>query len=162
MSKTHQYRTTTRWTGNAGLGTRDYKAYRRDHRVDAPGKQHPILCSSDPAFRGDPSFYNPEELLVASLSACHMLWMLHLCADAGIVVHDYEDSAEGSMMEDDDGFGWFDEVVLHPRMTIADESRIAETVELHERAHERCFIAASVNFTVRCEPYVTALPGRVQ
>jgi organic hydroperoxide reductase OsmC/OhrA len=103
-------------------------------------------------FRGDEKRYNPEELLVAALSACHMLWFLHLCADAGIIVTEYRDPAYGTMQLQPDGSGQFSEVVLQPEIQLADAARYAETAALHERAHDLCFIARSVNFPVRCEP----------
>ncbi len=155
MPKQHTYRLTTTWTGNTGRGTADYGAYARDHEITAPGKSAPIPGCSDPAFRGDASRYNPEELLVASLSACHMLWVLHLCAHAGIVITEYSDDASGTMTESADGAGQFTRVVLRPRMTIADASRIEEAMAVHERAHELCFIARSVNFPVEHEAMCT-------
>ncbi|HYL72674.1 MAG TPA: OsmC family protein [Bryobacteraceae bacterium] len=148
MGKQHKFQLQTTWTGNAGQGTADYRAYKRDHEISGDGKQAPIPGSSDPVFRGDGSRYNPEELLVGSISACHMLWMLHLCADAGIVVTEYSDAASGMMAEEPDGGGRFTEVTLHPRITITDETRIAEVEALHAKAHELCFIARSVNFPV--------------
>src|SRR5262245_47382036 len=111
-SREHRYRIEVRWTGNLGAGTREYRAYSRNHEIRADLKYAPISGSSDPAFRGDVARYNPEDLLVASLSTCHMLWVLHLCADAGIVVTAYEDSATGLMLEQTDGSGSFAEVVL--------------------------------------------------
>jgi organic hydroperoxide reductase OsmC/OhrA len=152
---THTYRLTMTWTGNLGTGTSGYRAYSRNHEYAADGKLTTIHGSSDPAFRGDASRYNPEELLVASLSSCHMLWLLHLCADAGIVVTDYRDEAEGTMRENTDGSGEFSRVVLRPRMTITDASRIEEAKALHHRAHAMCFIARSVKFAVEHEPQVT-------
>lgn len=149
----HTYTTTTRWTGNDGSGTSSYRAYRRDHDVVAGGKA-PIACSSDPAFRGDRTRYNPEELLVASLSACHMLWYLHLCAVSGVVVTGYVDTASGTMDESTDGSGQFSSVVLRPAVRIAAGSDAGAAAELHHKAHEMCFIARSVNFPVRCEPEV--------
>ena len=155
MAKQHVYQTTTTWTGNTGRGTADYRAYLRDHELTAAHKTAPIPGSSDPAFRGDRSRYNPEELLVASLSACHMLWVLHLCAEAGIAVTAYRDEAIGTMAQSEDGGGQFTEVVLRPRMTIADAGKIAEAEAVHRRAHELCFIARSVNFPVTHEPVVS-------
>ena len=156
MSKEHHYSTLTKWTGNLGNGTSGYRAYSRDHEITASGKASPIRGSSDPKFRGDPSRYNPEELLVASLSACHMLWVLHLCADAGIVVTEYEDDASGEMAENEDGSGQFTSVTLRPRMTITEPERIEEANALHAKAHELCFIARSVNFPVAHEAVVMA------
>ena len=144
----HQYRVTTTWTGNLGTGTSDYRSYSRNHEIKIPGKSAPLPGSSDAAFRGDPARYTPEELLVASLSACHMLWFLHLCADAGIVVTEYEDAASGTMKEHPDGSGEFTSVILRPRVVITDPARIADATALHHRAHQLCFIARSVNFPV--------------
>jgi organic hydroperoxide reductase OsmC/OhrA len=146
------------WTGNLGQGTSGYRAYSRNHEISATGKPK-VPGSSDPAFRGDPSRYNPEELLVSSLSACHMLWYLHLCADAGIVVVEYSDDATGRMVETPDGGGRFAEVVLHPAVTIGPggDKRTAE--RLHEKAHSMCFVANSVNFPVRCEASIRVSEG---
>jgi len=154
MSKTHRYHATIVWTGNRGSGTSGYRAYERGYEVRCLGKA-PILGSSDPAFRGDPAAHNPEELLVASVSACHMLWYLHLCADAGVVVSGYEDSAAGSMTEAADGSGRFSEIVLRPRVTLAGGADSDLAQRLHATAHDKCFIANSVNFPIRVEPTIT-------
>jgi organic hydroperoxide reductase OsmC/OhrA len=154
--RTHRYVVTNRWTGNLGSGTSDYRAYSRSHELSTPKKSTSIAGSSDPLFRGDPARYNPEELLVGALSACHMLWALHYCADAGIVITDYVDDAYGEMTERGDGSGEFTKVILRPRMTITDASRVADAVAIHARVHEVCAIARSVNFSVSCEPAVTA------
>jgi organic hydroperoxide reductase OsmC/OhrA len=156
MPREHSYRIDTEWTGNLGTGTSHYRAYGRDYQLSGEGKSGPILGSADPAFRGDRSRYNPEELLVAALSACHMLAFLHLCADHGIVVTAYRDEAEGAMAQHEDGSGEFTSVVLKPRVTIADRSRAEETQALHHKAHELCFIARSVNFPVEHRPVVEA------
>jgi organic hydroperoxide reductase OsmC/OhrA len=155
MKREHHYKTTVTWTGNTGVGTSHYRAYTRDHQISAATKGAPILGSSDPAFRGDPSRYNPEELLVAALSACHMLAYLHLCADAGIVVTTYQDSTTGKMTEHADGSGELTGVTLHPRVSITDPARVAEAAALHSKAHELCFIARSVKFPVDHEPVTT-------
>ncbi|MGZ3147617.1 OsmC family protein [Lentzea chajnantorensis] len=150
---THRYEVEVVWTGNTGSGTAGYKAYERAHEVRAPGKET-IPGSSDPAFRGDPARYNPEELLLASLSQCHMLWFLHLASLNGVVVTDYRDQAGGTMAEHPDGSGRFTEVLLKPVVTVADPEMRATAQALHEKAHSMCFIAASVNFPVRHEPTV--------
>ena len=152
MPKTHQYLVTVQWTGNTGSGTSGYKQYKRDHEISAGTGKPAIPGSSDAAFRGDPTRWNPEELLVAALSACHKLWYLHLCAEAGIVVIDYKDRAEGEMEEASDGSGRFKRVVLHPQVTIAAGSDLSRARELHGTAHEKCFIANSVNFPVQHDP----------
>lgn len=152
----HKYEITNRWTGNLGAGTSAYRSYSRNHELSVAGKAAAIAGSSDPLFRGDGSRYNPEELLVASLSACHMLWALHYCADAGIVVVDYVDEAQGEMVERPDGSGEFTRVVLRPRMIITDPQRIEDAAGIHARVHAVCAIARSVNFPVECEPAVTA------
>ena len=151
--KTHTYTCATTWTGNTGKGTSSYAAYSRDHVYSAPGKPD-LPGSSDPAFRGDARRYNPEELLVASLSSCHMLWYLHLCAEAGVNVLAYRDEAKGTMVEDRAKGGYFTQVTLHPEVTIAKGSDAAKARQLHHAAHEKCYIANSVNFPVVCEPEV--------
>jgi organic hydroperoxide reductase OsmC/OhrA len=148
--KEHYYRTNLQWTGNTGKGTDSYRGYERSHTIVVEGKPS-IQCSSDPAFRGDQSKYNPEEMFVAALSSCHMLWFLHFCASAGVIVLDYTDSAEGIMTETAEGNGRFKEVTLHPRVSVQ-EGWMEEKVEvLHEKAHHFCFIANSCNFPVRHE-----------
>lgn len=153
MSHPHQYAVSLAWTGNDGVGTQSYKAYRRDHEIAAAGKP-PIPGSSDPAFRGDRTRYNPEELLVASLASCHMLWYLHLCAVNGIVVLEYRDEAAGTMQEEADGGGAFVRVVLRPRVTIAKGGDRAQALALHEKAHHLCFVARSVRFPVDIAPQI--------
>ncbi|MDQ3403627.1 MAG: OsmC family protein [Actinomycetota bacterium] len=153
MSDTHQYEVHVEWTGNRGQGTTGYRDYDRAHEVRAEGKPT-IAGSSDPALRGDPERWNPEELLVASLSQCHMLWYLHLAAVAGIVVTEYTDAAVGTMRMDSSGSGRFTEVTLRPVVTVADPSRSDDARELHADAHAKCFIARSVNFPVEHEPTI--------
>jgi organic hydroperoxide reductase OsmC/OhrA len=148
--KTHRYQTQVVWTGNLGQGTASYRGYERSHEIIVEGKP-PISGSSDPAFRGDKTKHNPEELLVASISACHMLWYLHLCAEASIVVTHYLDQAVGTMLETEDGGGRFAEVVLKPVVTITPSSDKKQAEKLHEQAHQFCFIANSMNFPVLCE-----------
>ncbi|MCC5858290.1 MAG: OsmC family protein [Ectothiorhodospiraceae bacterium] len=149
----HQYTVRIQWTGNRGSGTSGYREYDRAHTITAGGKP-PLAGSADPAFLGDASRYNPEDLLVSSLSACHMLWYLHLCAEAGIRVVDYVDDAQGVMVQDADGGGRFQRVVLRPRVVVADMAHHQQARQLHERAHQLCFIANSVNFPVVCEPEI--------
>jgi organic hydroperoxide reductase OsmC/OhrA len=216
--RTHEYRITTHWTGNLGSGTSAYNAYSRAHECTGDGKSAPIPGSSDPAFRGDPARYSPEELLVApishrssidtsvdaantsvcatpavnslfplnrgarsqravpallpaclgrtdeksgvgALSTCHMLWVLHLCADAGIVVTEYADQAWGEMVEHADGSGEMTRVLLRPRMRITDSGRAPEVAAIHDRAHAVCCLARSVRFPVRHEPVVLICGG---
>lgn len=148
----HKYQVAVEWTGNRGSGTSGYREYARDH-VIAAGTKPDIPGSSDPAFLGDASRWNPEDLLVASACACHKLWYLHLCADAGIVVLRYRDNAEGTML-DDPKAGRFSKIVLHPHVVIqaGGDSSLAE--RLHHVAHEKCYIANSVNFPILCEPTI--------
>lgn len=150
---THRYRTQVLWTGNLGQGTVNYRAYERSHEIVVEGKPS-ISGSSDPAFRGDKTKYNPEELLVASLSACHMLWYLHLCAEVSIVVTHYLDQAVGTMIETEDRGGRFAEVVLKPVVTLAPGSDTKQAEQLHEQAHHFCFVANSMNFPVLCKPSI--------
>lgn len=151
MGYLHQYKATTTWVGNRGTGTSDYKAYDRNHDISMDGKQT-LLCSSDPSFRGDRTRQNPEELLVASLSGCHMLWYLHLAATNGVVVTEYIDEASGMMEENPDGSGQFKEVKLRPKVTVTEKHMIEKANSLHHQANKMCFIARSVNFPVHHEP----------
>jgi len=148
MSKLHSYQTELAWKGNLGSGTSFYNSYKRDYVVRVQDK--PVIeGSSDPEFRGDGSRYNPEEMLVASLSSCHMLWFLHLCAVSGIIVTAYEDRAIGTMEENADGSGSFSEVVLHPVASVSGEIDAERLDALHKEANQKCFIANSCNFPVR-------------
>ena len=152
-NKQHSYATRTEWTGNLGEGTTSYRTYSRDHVISAAGRPD-LAGSSDPAFRGDATRWNPEDLLVASLSSCHMLWYLHLCAQAKITVLAYRDDATGTMVENEGG-GRFTAAVLKPVVTIAAGGDVARAEALHEDAHRLCFIANSVSFPVTIEAAVT-------
>ena len=150
MQTQHQYNATIKWTGNKGTGTDYYRNYERSHEIIIDNK--PIISgSSDSAFRGDATKHNPEDLLVSSLAFCHMLWYLHVCAEAGVIVTNYIDHATGTMTETTNGSGRFTEVKLNPIVTVAAAHMIAKANELHKKANELCFIANSVNFPVRHE-----------
>ncbi len=154
--KTHQYKTNLTWTGNLGTGTSAYRDYGRNHELSAGSKQL-IPGSSDPAFRGDSTRYNPEELLIMSISSCHMLWYLHLCSEAGIVVVDYTDAAIGTMTETASGGGRFTEVTLYPVVIVSDAAMVDKANELHHKANELCFIANSCNFPISHKPVCQVL-----
>ena len=147
MNKEHHYNLTVKWTGNTGSGTSNYRNYERSHSILVNGKAE-LLGSSDPSFRGDKTKHNPEDLLLASLSSCHLLWYLHLCSEAGVIVLDYEDNPTGIMVETDNGGGRFTEVTLQPIVTVSDPKMIEKASELHKKANKLCFIANSVNFLV--------------
>lgn len=154
MTSEHTYDVTVEWTGNLGAGTEGYRAFSRAHEVLVDGKA-PIAASSDPAFRGDDSRWNPEELLVASITQCHLLWYLHLCAANGVNVIDYEDRAHGVMrMDPTGGGGQFAQVVLRPEVTVADASMVDKARALHDEVGAVCFIARSVNFPLTHEPVI--------
>ena len=153
MNKTHHYSLSVTWTGNTGEGTKDYRAYERSHTISVENKVT-IAASADPSFRGDKTKHNPEELFVASISTCHLLWYLHLCSDAGIVITEYTDRATGTMTETADGGGRFTEVVLHPAVTIIDEAMLEAATALHYRANELCYIANSCNFPILHKPVI--------
>lgn len=154
--KKHEYQTNVIWTGNQGFGTKQYNAYARDYTIEILNKSD-ILGSSDPAFLGDKNKHNPEELLVSSISSCHMLWFLHLASTKGIVVIDYTDTATGIMIENEDGSGYFESVTLNPVVTITDPARIGEANELHHMSNKYCFIANSLNFKVKHNPICQVL-----
>jgi organic hydroperoxide reductase OsmC/OhrA len=147
MSKSHRYATILTWTGNTDAGTASYRGYERAHEIAAMGKPT-IPGSSDPSFRGDPVRWNPEELLLASISACHQLWYLHLCAVNGVVVTAYRDEAVAVMVEDETGGGRFESATLRPHVTIAAGSDSEKAQALHHQANVQCFVANSLNFPV--------------
>ena len=154
----HSYAVAVTWTGNQGTGTSGYLDYSRDHDVSADGPPT-IAASSDPAFRGDQARWNPELELTAALSQCHMLWYLHLCTTAGVTVLAYTDQATGAMEESADGGGRFTEVVLRPRVIVADHGMADAAKRLHAAAAAKCFIANSVNFPVKHEPVIEVPHG---
>lgn len=153
MTSEHSYRVRATWTGNLGAGTTGYRDYDRSVTIEVAGKPD-LLASADKPFRGDPARWNPEDMLVASLAECHMLSYLHACTLAGVVVVAYEDDATATMVVEGMA-GRFTEVVLHPRVTVADASMVEAATAAHHDAHEWCFIANSVNFPVRHEPTIT-------
>lgn len=149
----HRYALHTRWTGDRGTGTSGYRDYDRSVSIDVLGKPT-LQASADKPFRGDPTRWNPEDLLLAALSQCHLLSYLHACVAVGVVVVGYDDDASGLMVEDGAGGGAFTEVILRPRVRVADVSMVPAAHAAHVQAHEWCFIANSVNFPVRHEPTV--------
>lgn len=151
MAHLHHYVLTVEWTGNRGSGTDGYRNYGREHIVRIANKPD-LAASSDPHFRGDASKHNPEDLLVAALSQCHMLSYLHVCVAHGVIVTAYKDRATGTMVTSPDGSGRFQEVTLHPEVTVKEEGMIGKAQELHALAHRLCFIANSVNFPVQHQP----------
>ncbi|WP_326984700.1 OsmC family protein [Chryseobacterium sp. MYb264] len=158
MHKKHHYKSTIKWTGNLGTGTDHYKNYERSHTISVENKTI-IEGSSDPAFLGDKTKHNPEDMLLSALSSCHMLWYLHLCSAEGIIVTEYTDHATGIMIEQSNGSGYFSEVTLHPTVAVSHESMIERAKNLHHKANEFCFIAQSVNFPVNHEdPIVFVQP----
>ncbi len=155
MNGQHEYRLRATWTGDRGTGTSGYREYDRSVSLEVDGKPM-IAASADTPFRGDPDKWNPEELLLGALSECHLLSYLYACVKVGVVVVGYEDEAQGTLVEDGKGGGAFSEVVLRPRVRVAEESMVDAALAAHRQAREWCFIANSVNFPVRHEPVVTA------
>ncbi|MBB1253938.1 OsmC family protein [Streptomyces sp. OF3] len=151
----HEYDVTVEWTGDLGSGTESYRSYSRDHDVLADGRQG-IAGSADPAFRGDPTRWNPEQLLVASVAQCHMLSYLHLCAVNGVTVTAYEDRAHGVLtMDDGGGSGHITGVTLRPEVTVAEASMVEKARTLHGEVPALCFIARSVDFPIHHEPVIS-------
>ena len=147
-AREHLYRASLRWTGNRGQGTSSYTAFGRDleasvtGRTPAPGN---LPMSSDPAFRGDASRYNPEDLLLLSLSSCHMLWYLHLAAEHGILVQDYVDDCEAVLADEGRSGGQFVRAVLRPRMkNSADIRMVVDALDLcYTKPHVDTFAIVS-------------------
>jgi organic hydroperoxide reductase OsmC/OhrA len=150
----HRYELTTTWTGNRGEGTTGYRTYDRAVTIEIEGKPT-ILGSSDKPFRGDPARWNPEDMLLAALSECHLLSYLHACVAAGVVVVSYRDHATGRMREDGRGGGAFVDVVLRPEVVVADAGMLEAAQAAHAQANAWCFIANSVNFPVQHEPTIS-------
>lgn len=153
MGREHHYETTVEWCGNRGTGTSGYRDYGRELLLTAEGK-HPIDASADRTFHGNADRWNPEELLVAALSQCHMLSYLHVAVLRGVVVTAYSDTAAGTMEQTDDGGGRFTSVTLRPVVTVASPEMVESALEAHHDASKKCFIANSVNFTVHHEPRI--------
>lgn len=149
----HHYQVNVVWTGNRGSGTSSYRSYTRDHEVSSGGIPV-ILGSADPTFHGNPERWNPEQLLLAALSQCHMLSYLHMAVKSGIIVTAYEDSAEGTLRLNPDGSGEFTGVTLKPRVTITDSTAKHTAQSIHADAAGACFIGRSVNFPVLHDPVV--------
>ena len=159
MEHQHNYELTTVWTGNNGEGTKNVRTYDRSHTVSITGKPDLLLTTDNPAV-GDQSKLNPEDLLVAAISSCHMLSYLYLCAMDGIIVTSYTDKATGIMIEQVRGGGSFKDVELNPEVQVADKSMVPKAIELHHKAHEICYIANSVNFEVRLAPGVIEMKSQ--
>ena len=148
--KLHEYNTTIEWTGNNGTGTSAYTAYDRSYTIQSEGK--PIIeGTADPAFRGDASKYNPEEMFLASIASCHMLWFLHLASSNDITVMSYTDQPVGMMIQNQDGSGQFENVILRPTIEIVQKEKSGMINALHHAASQNCFIARSLNFKVTYE-----------
>ena len=151
----HRYSLDLEWRGD---NTRTYDNYTREHSIRISGKPD-LIASADPMFRGDTALHNPEDLLLAALSGCHLLTYFSLCARARTNVIRYRDSVEGILLLTPDGGGHFTEVVLRPRVVVSDEAMIDRARQFHEEVHKYCFIARSVNFPVRCEATVSVGRG---
>lgn len=156
MNRQHNYQLTVEWTGNTGSGTTNYKSYSRDYIIKINNKIT-IKGSSDSAFMGDITKHNPEELLLASLSSCHMLWYLHLCSEEGVIIINYTDDAQGTMIETLNGSGSFSQVTLYPTVTVKEKEMESKAMELHKKATKLCFIANSVNFPVNHIPTIVTI-----
>ena len=154
QAKNHEYTAQIQWTGNSGEGTSNYKSYERTWDLITPGKPK-ISCSNDPVLGGDPTKHNPEDMLVAALSSCHMLWYLHLCAVGGVTVISYQDEPLAIGELEPSGAGRFKSVTLRPKIEISAQSDIDKALALHNEVHQYCFIARSVNFPVDFAPEIS-------
>ena len=143
-----EYRATVEWTGEGDFAANRYSrahVWRFDGGAEVPASSSPQVV---PVPLSNPAGVDPEEALIASASACHMLWFLHLARDAGLVVTRYSDEAVGAMGKDERGRTAFTRIALRPSIEFAGEAPDAEALaRLHHAAHEACFIAN----TLRCE-----------
>jgi organic hydroperoxide reductase OsmC/OhrA len=150
-TKIHKYQPTIIWTGNNGSGTTGYNHYGREYDIMMPGKTT-IACSADPTFLGNPALHNPEDLFVSAIAGCHMLWYLHLCAEAGVIVHTYTDDVLGVLEDEGRTGGQIVAITLRPKVGVTDETMIQKAIALHAEAGAVCFLARSLNFKVKYEP----------
>lgn len=158
MAEAHDFEARVVWTGNRGAGTANYRAYDRTWELRTPGKPA-VACSNDPRLGGDPRLHNPEDMLIAALASCHMLWYLHLASDAGICVTGYEDAPLGHGESEPSGAGRFTAATLRPRITVTEGTDLATADAIHHEIGKVCFIARSVAFPVRyAARYVIAPP----
>lgn len=153
MKREHHYTLSLKWTGNTGEGTKSYRSYKREHIISIENKPD-LAATADPVFLGDKTKHNPEELLLAALSSCHMLSYLYLCTTEDIIVTGYEDKASGVMTDTPGQGGQFTSVTLKPVVTVTESSMIDKATALHQKATEQCYIAASVNFKVHHAPII--------
>jgi len=149
----HDYTSRVVWTGNRGEGTQSYRGYDRTWDIAVPGK--PVVhCSNDPLLGGDPTRMNPEDLLISAVSACHMLWYLHLASESGITVTSYVDEPIGHGEVSPNGAGRFTSAELRPSIEVRAGADLTEAEAIHGRIHEVCFIARSVNFPITITPTI--------
>lgn len=153
MAREHLFRSLLRWTGARTGGTTSYAEYSREYEIDIEGKPT-ITGSAAGPYRGDESLPNPEDMLLAAVSACHCLSYLALCAREGIVVTGYQDQALAKMTFQD-GKMRIVEAQLRPDVTVAAGTDLDRANHLHEQANAECFIANSVRFPIHHEPTVT-------
>ena len=153
MNTQHNYKLAVKWTGNQGSGTSNYNEFERSYAIQIENKIV-INGSSDPEFRGDRTKHNPEELLLAATSSCHMLWYLHFCSENKIIVVDYIDNATAILQETENGNGKFSSITLNPIVTVTEKAMIEQATELHKKANEFCFVANSLNFKVEHQPVI--------
>jgi organic hydroperoxide reductase OsmC/OhrA len=151
--KSHYYQSQIKWTGNTGKGTKSYTSYERSYDIIINGKPT-LKGSADPAFKGDSKLHNPEDLFLSSISSCHMLWYLHLCAENNITVIDYTDNATAEMQLTSEGKGQFTKATIKPEVIILERDKIELAKKLHKKANEFCFIANSCNFPINHHPTI--------
>ncbi|MDI2097500.1 OsmC family protein [Ruicaihuangia caeni] len=161
MEQEHRFAVEVEWTGNRGSGTSSARAFEREHIVRAPGKPE-LAGSAAPVFRGDAARWNPEELLIAALSQCHMMSYFYAAVQHGIVVTGYRDAATG-VIEMEGAAGQFTSVTLRPEVTVSPSEALTADPGLADRLHDEaerlCFIARSVNFPVHHEPTTRVTAG---
>ena len=141
----HRIRLT--WTDGGKPFT--YESYPREHEIEFKDGQDRLTASASPAYKGDGKHGDPEDLLVAALSSCHMLSFLAICTKKKITVQSYEDDAVG-FLENEGGNLWITKVILRPK--IMSNADAATLEQIHHLAHKACFIANSVKTQVTVEP----------
>ncbi len=143
----HLFKVALNWIKKESKMDSSTRIYTKSHHISIEGKPD-LEVSAAKAFKGDPNLYNPEDLLLSSLTSCHMMSYLYCCAQHKIEVISYQDHSEATLQVNPDGSGKIVKVDLFPEIIISDSSQTELALSLHKKANELCFIANSCNFPV--------------
>ena len=151
----HLFKVALNWIKKEPQTDSSTRIYTKSHHISIEGKPD-LEVSAAKAFKGDPNLYNPEDLLLSSLTSCHMMSYLYCCMQYKIEVISYQDHSEATLQVNPDGSGKIVKVDLFPEIIISNSSQIELALSLHKKANELCFIANSCNFPVYHHPKCNA------